>query len=227
MLAKLLFLNAALSSARTTDCALHGASLSLVSPRESNQREGDPVIRVFAVRRLPSLRRRSGGRVTTGRPCPAAPRSASCLSSPCATPAFGRMKGGWSEWLDGWVQAVENALRFSTLRWLAVGDGLVRGLRRRRADSGAKRTIRRGHCRCETGALHSRMHPTVVSLSRPQQLCSALLLSLSTPKPSGHTLAPSAGRAQVSWRGLSGRDAARAARARDGPSWRAPGAAPE
>ena len=36
---------AALSSAGTTGCALHGASLSLVSPRESNQREGDPDIR--------------------------------------------------------------------------------------------------------------------------------------------------------------------------------------
>ncbi len=31
----------------------------------------------------------------------------------------------------------------------------------------------------------------------------------------------------MSWKGLSGRDAARAARAMDGPSWRAPGAAPE
>jgi hypothetical protein len=38
---------AALSSAGTTGCALHGASLSLVSPRESNQREGDPDIRVL------------------------------------------------------------------------------------------------------------------------------------------------------------------------------------
>ncbi len=73
----------------------------------------------------------------------------------------------------------------------------------------------------------SRMHPTVVSRSRPQQLglCfSAFLLRFLAFPNQNHQatpLAPSAGRAQVSWKGLSGRDAARAARAMDGPSWRA------
>ncbi|MBK3747362.1 hypothetical protein GFK94_05635 [Pseudomonas balearica] len=45
----------ALSSARATGCALHGASLSLVWPRESNQREGDPDIRVWPLRAQTSL----------------------------------------------------------------------------------------------------------------------------------------------------------------------------
>src|SRR5690606_25091708 len=38
---------ATLSSARPTGFALHGKSLSLVWPRESNQREGHPDIRVW------------------------------------------------------------------------------------------------------------------------------------------------------------------------------------
>ncbi|HAV88564.1 MAG TPA: hypothetical protein DCW78_12335, partial [Pseudomonas sp.] len=38
---------AALSSAGTAGCASHGASLFLVWPRKSNQKEGHPCIRVL------------------------------------------------------------------------------------------------------------------------------------------------------------------------------------
>src|SRR5690606_920093 len=82
----------ALSSARTTGCALHGASLFLVWPRKSNQKEGHPCIRVLLRKTplTPALLRRH---VTKGRPCPFVPRSASCLATSCATPAFGLLKG--------------------------------------------------------------------------------------------------------------------------------------
>ncbi|PNF84992.1 hypothetical protein CXK93_12020 [Stutzerimonas decontaminans] len=55
---------ATLSLVPPTGFALHGESLSLVWPRESNQREGHPGIRVWPPARLPSLRRCSGGRLT-------------------------------------------------------------------------------------------------------------------------------------------------------------------
>ncbi len=85
---------AALSSAGATGCALHGASLSLVSPRESNQREGAPCIRVWPLRDqtslTPALLR---GHVTKGHPCPFIPRSASMprvpLRNACIRPPEG------------------------------------------------------------------------------------------------------------------------------------------
>jgi len=86
--------DAALSSAPHAGCALHGASLSLVSPRESNQRERDPCIRVWPLRDQtslsPALLR---GHVTKGRPCPFVPRSASMprvpLRNACVRPPEG------------------------------------------------------------------------------------------------------------------------------------------
>ena len=52
-------------------------------------------------------------------------------------------------------------------------------------------------------------------------------LALPDPNLQATPFAPSEGRAQVSWKGSSGKDAARVTRAMDGPSWRAPGTAPE
>ena len=85
---------AALSSARATGCALHGASLSLVSPRESNQREGDPDIRVWPLRAQTSLTPVPlREHVTKGHPCPFVPRSASMprvpLRNACVRPPEG------------------------------------------------------------------------------------------------------------------------------------------
>src|SRR5690606_32719579 len=127
-------------------------SLSLVWPRESNQREGHPDIRPRLCRGslLPVLLRGPSRRDV---PVPSFLARRPCLASPCSRPAFGLLKGKRLELPDGWALSVENALRFSTLR-LPGSD--CRSIRPRR-------------------------------------------------------FAPSGGRAEVSRRGLSGMDAARAA----------------
>src|SRR5690606_32196640 len=51
-----------LSSAGSTDCALHGALLFFVCAKKSKQKKAHPDIRVWPAARLPSLRRCSGGR---------------------------------------------------------------------------------------------------------------------------------------------------------------------
>ena len=88
---------AALSSAATTGCALHGASLSLVWPRESNQREGHPCIRVWPLRvQTPLTPTLLQGHVTKGHPCPFVTRSASMprvpLRNACVRPPEGGRK---------------------------------------------------------------------------------------------------------------------------------------
>jgi hypothetical protein len=74
----------------------YGESLSLVWPRESNQREGHPDIRVWPAARLPSLRCRSGGRRTRGIHAPLRLSPHPCGSSPCATPPLGLLTGTWA-----------------------------------------------------------------------------------------------------------------------------------
>ena len=86
-------LTATRSSAPPTDFALHGESLSLVCPRESNQREGHPDIRVWPAARLPSFRCRSGGRLTRAIHGPLSLSPHPCGSSPCATPPLGLLTG--------------------------------------------------------------------------------------------------------------------------------------
>jgi hypothetical protein len=84
--------DAALSSAGTTGCALHGASLFLVWPRKSNQKEGHPSIRVLlrktsltpAPLRGPSRRDVHVPSLLARHPC---------LTSPCATPTLGLLTG--------------------------------------------------------------------------------------------------------------------------------------
>ena len=101
--ARTLVSGVALSSARTTGCALHGASLSLVSPRGSNQRERDPYIRVWPLRDQTSLTPALlQGHVTKGHPAWAAPsfvtRSASMprvpLRNACVRPPEGEGSPG-------------------------------------------------------------------------------------------------------------------------------------
>ena len=84
---------ATLSSPPPTGFALHGESLSLVWPRESNQREGHPDIRVWPAARLPSLRCCSGGRLTRAILGPLSLSPHPCGSSPYATPPLGLLKG--------------------------------------------------------------------------------------------------------------------------------------
>ena len=82
----------ALSSARTTGCALHGASLFLAWPRKSNQKEGHPDIRVLLRKTsLPPALLRGPSRRDV--PVPSLLARRPCLASPCAAPTLGLLKG--------------------------------------------------------------------------------------------------------------------------------------
>jgi len=80
------------SSARSAGCALHGASLFLVWPRKSNQKEGHPYIRVLLRKTplAPALLRGSSRRAIPG---PSLLARQPCLASPYATPALSLLKG--------------------------------------------------------------------------------------------------------------------------------------
>ncbi|EXF43760.1 hypothetical protein BAY1663_03808 [Pseudomonas sp. BAY1663] len=92
---------ATLSSAGTTGCASHGASLFLVWPRKSNQKEGHPYIRTgrprFAAQNFPRFDAAPG--VGLGAPSRKAVPGPSllarhpCLATPYATPKLGLLKG--------------------------------------------------------------------------------------------------------------------------------------
>ena len=84
--------DAALSSARPAGCALHGASLFLVWPRKSNQKEGHPYIRVLLRKTslAPALLRGSSRRAIPG---PSLLARHPCLAPPCAAPTLGLLKG--------------------------------------------------------------------------------------------------------------------------------------
>ena len=108
---------AALSSAGTTGRALHGASLSLVSPRESNQKEGHPDIRArrprFATQNsLPPALLRGPSRRDV--PVPSLLARRPCLASPCAAPPLGLLTGAGvrADWkfLNGSVAWVTRSL---------------------------------------------------------------------------------------------------------------------
>ncbi|PNG11422.1 hypothetical protein CXK94_02255 [Stutzerimonas stutzeri] len=81
-----------LSSAPPTGCALHGASLFLVWPRKSNQKEGHPCIRVLLRKTplAPALLRGSSRRDIH---VPSLLSRHPCLEPPCATPVLGLLKG--------------------------------------------------------------------------------------------------------------------------------------
>jgi len=83
---------ATLSSAGTTGCALHGASLFLVWPRKSNQKEGHPYIRVLLRKTslASALLRGSSRRAIPG---PSLLARHPCLATPYATPKLGLLKG--------------------------------------------------------------------------------------------------------------------------------------
>ena len=92
---------ATLSSAGTTGCASHGASLFLVWPRKSNQKEGHPYIRTgrprFAAQNFPRFGAAPG--VGLGAPSRRAIPGPSllarhpCLAPPYATPTLSLLKG--------------------------------------------------------------------------------------------------------------------------------------
>jgi len=84
--------DAAPSSARRAGCALHGASLFLVWPRKSNQKEGHPCIRVLLRKTslAPALLRGSSRRDIH---VPSLLARHPCLAPLCATPTLGLLKG--------------------------------------------------------------------------------------------------------------------------------------
>ena len=90
--ARALLYGAALSSARSSGYALHGASLFLEWPRKSNQKEGHPCIRVLLRKTsLPPALLRGPSRRDIHVPSLLARHP--CLASPCATPPLGLLKG--------------------------------------------------------------------------------------------------------------------------------------
>jgi len=90
------YVSAALFAAGTTGCASHGASLFLVWPRKSNQKEGHPGIRPFAARRVPSLHRHSRGTLRRAIHGPAQLSRHPCRSTPSTATTFGLLTGTWA-----------------------------------------------------------------------------------------------------------------------------------
>ncbi len=89
------YVSAALSWAWNPGCASHGASLFLVWPRKSNQKEGHPGIRPFAARRVPSLHRYSRGTLRRAIHGPAQLSRHPCRSTPSTATTFGLLTGTW------------------------------------------------------------------------------------------------------------------------------------
>src|SRR5690606_19891946 len=75
--------------------ALPGESLSLVWPRESNQREGHPIIRPYASLRVRSLHRCSRGTSRRAVPGPSRLSRHPCRSTPYTTIPLTLLKGSW------------------------------------------------------------------------------------------------------------------------------------
>ncbi|CAD2265757.1 hypothetical protein PSEUDT2_00886 [Stutzerimonas stutzeri] len=83
----------ALSSARATGCASHGALLFFARAKKSKQKKARPCIRPCATRRVRSLHRRSRGRLTRTIHGPLSLSPHPCGSSPYATIPLTLLKG--------------------------------------------------------------------------------------------------------------------------------------
>ena len=112
ILARAVVYDAAPSSTRSPGCALHGASLFLVWPRKSNQKEGHPYIRVLLCKTslAPAVLQGIGLGVPSrwDVPVPWFLARRPCLARPCAMPALGLRKGMGTRgvWtLVGWKTA--------------------------------------------------------------------------------------------------------------------------
>ncbi|MCW8155922.1 hypothetical protein D7243_06945 [Stutzerimonas stutzeri] len=103
----------ALSSAPPTGCASHGASLFLVWPRKSNQKEGHPCIRVLLRKTsLPPVLLRGSSRRDIH--VPSLLSRHPCLEPPCATPVLGLLKGN----PDRVAWSFSSSVRSKAFRWL-------------------------------------------------------------------------------------------------------------
>jgi hypothetical protein len=183
---------AALPSARPTGCALHGASLFLVWPRKSNQKEGHPCIRVLLRKTpLPPALLRGPSRRDIHVPSLLARHP--CLASRYATPMLGLLKGTrvravWKFMNDNSNKALQSSTGF--VGWKTAKHFPPQSTQRLVPNFANEN-------RCVSFAL-----PT---LRRASANASSRGLTDATEPPL------SGGRAQVTWKGLSGMDAARAA----------------
>ncbi len=99
----------ALSSARATGCASHGALLFFARAKKSKQKKARPCIRPCATRRVRSLHRRSRGRLTRAIHGPLSGDASvlsphPCGSSPYATIPLTLLKGNWVLPVRPWME---------------------------------------------------------------------------------------------------------------------------
>jgi len=150
LVARTLSYGAALSSAGTTGCALHGASLFLVWPRKSNQKEGHPYIRVLLRKTsLPPTLLRGSSRRDIHVPSLLARHP--CLASPCAAPTLGLLKETrdrvvWKFWNSNSYKAPSSFDDKQPLRRrrTPLSEGRMESLRRGASGMDAARAVK-GH----------------------------------------------------------------------------------
>ena len=99
----------ALSSARATGCASHGALLFFARAKKSKQKKARPCIRPCATRRVRSLHRRSRGRLSRAIHGPLSGGASvlsphPCGSSPYATIPLTLLKGNWVLPVRSWME---------------------------------------------------------------------------------------------------------------------------
>jgi hypothetical protein len=205
---------ATLSSAGTTGCALHGASLFLVWPRKSNQKEGHPYIRVLLRKTslASALLRGSSRRAIPG---PSLLARHPCLAPPYATPTLGLLKGIKDR---GAWKCPSNERKKSLRLFLRARPD------RRHQDrrvGNAKLTHRYSKanfdtdCRADCGGkCFAVFHPT-------EPACGQSCFCIARPDRR-HQTPLSVGRMESAWRGASGMDAARGVKGHGWPLYAGP-----
>ncbi len=211
---------ATLSSAGTTGCASHGASLFLVWPRKSNQKEGHPYIRTgrprFAAQNFPRFDTAPG--VGLGAPSRRAIPGPSllarhpCLAPPYATPTLSLLKGAWDR--GAWKCSSNESKRSLRVFLRARPD-------RRHQDrrvGNAKLTHRNSKANFDTadcgGKCFAVFHPT-------EPACGQACFSIARTARRRQTPL-SEGRMESAWRGASGMDAARGVKGHGWPLYAGP-----
>jgi len=190
---------ATLYSAGTTGCASHGASLFLVWPRKSNQKEGHPYIRVLLRKTsLASARLRGSSRRAI--PGPSLLARHPCLATPYATPTLSLLKGTWDR--GAWKCSSNESKKSLRVLLRARSD---RRHQNRRVGN-AKLTHRYSKANFDTadcgGKCFAVFHPT-------EPACGQSCFSIARTSRRRQTPL-SEGRTESLRRGASGMDAARA-----------------
>jgi len=187
------YVSAALSWAWNPGCASHGASLFLVWPRKSNQKEGHPGIRPFAARRVPSLHRYSRGTLRRAIHGPAQLSRHPCRSTPSTATTFGLLTGTW----------VRVACEFPRD---SRGESLCRLSR-------AEPMMVPTPCVLPRGSTKQSVDVANYNAPRPLPFAQAFRQ---------HQTPLSGGRMESAWRGVSGMDAARGVKGHGWPLYAGP-----